>query len=63
MEEREMKKASYKLIPARVEFMRANRIVNIWFNQKSVIKRGGLTTAAIKGEVNPHPINNQTSLF
>lgn len=58
-----MKKVNYKLEPARGEFMRASRIVNFWFNQKSVVKWGGLTTAAIKGEVNPHPINNQTSLF
>lgn len=41
-----MKKVNYKLNPSRGSHMFAKYIVNIWFNQKSVIKWGHLTTAA-----------------
>ena len=47
---KKIKKVNYKLEPARGEFMRASRIVNIWFNQRSVIRWGHLTTAAIRRE-------------
>lgn len=44
-----MKKANYgKLNHARGSYMFAKNIINIWFNQKSVVKWGHLTTEAIK---------------